>query len=138
MKQYFWGAKRSPLLLLLLAFSLNASAQNCFNLTDNKALELQYGDAYLFAKASKPYTRNKERESLKKELETQLKFNLTSNLFSSVEVTTKSIKARTQLDGAGSTSLQLNDFSVNSKITSKMVLKNECQIICKLQIFIFK
>jgi len=125
MKQYFWGAKCSPLLLLLLAFSLSASAQNCFNLTDNKALELQYSDAYLFAKASKPYTRNKERESVKKELETQLKYNLTTNLFSSVEVTTKSIESQTEIGKETSyNSIELSDFSVNSKITSKMVLKN--------------
>ena len=124
MKQYFWGAKCSPLLLLLLAFSLSASAQNCFNLTDNKSLELQYGDGYLFAKASKPYTRNKERESVKKELETQLKYNLTTNLFSSVEVTTKSIQTQSGISGEAQNSLQLNDISVNSKITAKMVLKN--------------
>jgi hypothetical protein len=72
MKQYIWGAKCSPLLLLLLAFSLSASAQNCFNLTDNKSLKLQYGDDYLFAKASKNYSKKKDRETIKKEIESAL------------------------------------------------------------------
>ena len=124
MKQYFWGAKCSPLLLLLLAFSLSTSAQNCFNLTDNKLLKLQYGDDYLFAKASKVYSKKKDRETIKKDLEAQLKFNLTTNLFSSVEVTTKSIQTQSGISGEAKNSIQLNDISVNSKITAKMVLKN--------------
>ena len=124
MKQYFWGAKCSPLLLLLLAFSLSTSAQNCFNLTDNKLLKLQYGDDYLFAKASKVYSKKKDRETIKKDLEAQLKFNLTTNLFSSVEVTTKSIQTQSGISGEAQNSIQLNDISVNSKITAKIVLKN--------------
>jgi hypothetical protein len=124
MKQYFWGAKCSPLLLVLLAFSLSASAQNCFNLTDNNALELQYADGYLFAKASRVYSKKKDRETIKKDLEAQLKFNLTTNLFSSVEVTTKSIQTQSGISGEAKNSIQLNDISVNSKITAKMVLKN--------------
>lgn len=124
MKHYFWGAKCSPIFLVLLTFSLTASAQNCFNLTDNKLLNLQYGDQFLFAKASKTYTKKKERELIKKELEVQLKYNLTSNLFSSVEVTTKSIQTQSGIGGEAQNSIQLNDISVSSKITAKMVLKN--------------
>lgn len=124
MKHYFWGAKCSPIFLLLLALSLTASAQNCFNLTDNKLLNLQYGDTYLYAKASKGYSKKKDREPVKKQLETQLKFNLTSNLFSSVEVTTKSIQTQSGIGGEAQNSIQLNDISVSAKITAKMVLKN--------------